>query len=141
MPDFTQLLHKEMDSIKEPEAWPIGLYPGRILRYEPGESGQKKTPQIQFTVGVTGFPDDMEDDVKAGLKLEGKTFRATYYLTEDSLYRLRDLLKSIGLSGYIDEVLPQTIGEDVKIDVTQNLDQQSNKIFNRVDRLIGPNEG
>lgn len=140
MPDFTSLIHKDMAEVKKPPAWPMGLYPGRILRYEPGESTQKKTPYMRFTVGVTGFPDDFTDEQKSGLDIEGKTFRADYYLTEDALFRLADLLKSMGLKGFIDEALPQCVGEEVKIDLSQELNQQTNEIFNRVNRLLGPNE-
>lgn len=136
MPDFTNLLHRPMDEIKQPEAWPQGLYPGRILRYEPGESSQKKTPYIRFTVAPTGFPDDMEDEAKQTLKLDGKTFRADYYLTEDSIFRLRDLAAELGHSGMLDEALPQMVGSDVKIDLVQELNQQTNAIFNRVNRLL-----
>lgn len=139
MPDFTALLHQNMADIKEPEAWPAGLYPGRVLSFAPGESSQKKTPYIKFNVGVTGYPDNFDDEDKAKFKIEGKTFNCDYYITEGSLFQLRDLLAGMKLSGFIDEALPQTIGEEVMIDVTQQMSnepQRPNAIFNRVNRLV-----
>lgn len=138
MPDFTSLLHKDMEEIKKPPAWPTGMYPGRILRYEPGESSQKKTPYMRFTAGVTGFPENLDASETAGLDLEGKTFRCDYYLTEDALFRLKDLMAGLGFTGFLDEALPQSVGSEVLIDLTQELNQQTNEIFNRVNRLLSP---
>lgn len=138
MPDFTSLLHKDMEEIKKPAAWPTGLYPGRILRYEPGESTQKKTPYMRFTVGVTDFPEALDESEREGFDLEGKTFRCDYYLTEDALFRLKDLMAGLGFTGYLDEALPQSVGSDVMIDLTQELNQQTSEIFNRVNRLVAP---
>lgn len=136
MPDFTKLLDTDLADVKRPPAWPAGIYGGRILRYEPGESAQKKTPYMRFTVGITSYPEDFDDDQRKEFDIEGKTFRADYYLTEDAIWRLGELLKGLGFAGKMSEALPQTIGSEVKVDLGSELNQNTNEIFNRVNRLL-----
>lgn len=130
-----------MATVKRPQPIPKSAgYPGRIASYTPGTSRVKQTPYIRFSIALTGqWPDDIAEHDKEGVKLEGKTLNADYYLTEDALYRLVDLIKALGHdSGSIEENLPSLVGAEVLVDVDQQLDNASNEVFNRVNGLAAP---
>lgn len=133
MPDFTKLMDTDLDEIKAPPAWPAGHYPARITGWTQGESSQKHTPYVRVTVGLMGWPDDLDDDSKEGFTLEGKTFNCDYY--EAQMPRLRDALKSIGATGTLREALEGAVGSDITVDVTQEMGQRDGQLLNRASLL------
>jgi hypothetical protein len=138
MPDFSQLLRKPAGEAKKPEALPVATYPGVIKSYELGDNNKNKTPYVRFAVGLTGWS-ETEEPVE-GVDITKRSMRKDYFLTDDSLWRLDEFLRSIGLEGKgrgYDEVIPEAIGANVLVEVQQYMDQKTSEIGNQLGRLVG----
>jgi hypothetical protein len=84
------------------------------------KSAKKQTPFVEFTYKVLEAMDSVDTDQldewltnKKGekKKLSEVTIKDTYYLTENSLWRLTDMLKAAGLDTESDMSLGQLIEE------------------------------
>lgn len=112
----------------------MGDYPGRILRYTFGESSQKKTPYVRFTIALTGeWPEEVPEEDREGIELAGKTRDVDFFLTEDALYRLADLQKALGFSdGSLEENIAKMIGCDVVAHIVPEINQTTQESFSRI---------
>lgn len=139
MPDFTKLLGNNVADVKRPPDIPMGDYKARISSYTFGESARKKTPYVRFVAGFTGeWPDDVPESDRAGIELASKSKNVDFYLTEDSLFRLADFLKSLGLaSGTMEENLPKTVGAEVIVHVVPQLNQETGESFSQAQSMTG----
>lgn len=86
------------DAVEKPKPLPEGTYELQILGFKFDESGQKKTPFVEFTCGVmANVSADADELEKAGgtNKANGnpKELRLTFYITDDSKWRLAQFLK------------------------------------------------
>lgn len=139
MPNFADLLNKPSGQAKKPPVLDAGDYPGVIKGHEMGESSQKKTPYVRFNLGLIGWPEGAEAQIKEDgtpIDLAGKSLRRDFFLTDDALWRLDQFLRDeLGLElegrSYA-EVLPETTGSQVLIEVRQGMNQQTNDLFNEV---------
>lgn len=142
MPDFTSLLNKPAGQATKPEALNVGDYPGVISGYEMGEArNEKKTPFVRFGLKLIGWPEGAEPQTKkdgSPMEVNGKTLRRDFYLTDDAMWRLDELLRGLGIDlegkSYL-EVLPMTVGSQVLVEVRQYLNQQTNEVGNEVQGL------
>lgn len=137
MANFAQLLRKPADEVKRPEALPDGTYFGTIQGHEFGESKQKKTPYIQFNIILTHAGDGVDTE---GLEPNGRKFRDTYYLTEDAMWRLKDFLEGLGVNTEgrsFDELIPQTQGRSVMLDIARAPNQAGDGFYNNVQKVTG----
>ena len=153
MVDFSALLRKPAGEAKKPPTLPPGDYQAVIKSFAPGDDNQNKTPYIRFIVGLMDWPADAPDEwsdaqedgtvvtvTRGDVELSKRQMRRDYYLTEDSLFRLDDLIRSCGIEAAgraYEEVLPEMIGQQVLATVKQGLNQQTNKIFVNIDKLTG----
>lgn len=149
MPDFSQLLRKPAGQAVKPPALPAGDYPAIIKSHELGESQQKKTPYVRFHIGLMGWPDSIgeSDRVMPGsdgsthpIDLAKKQLRRDFFFTEDAMWRLDDFIRSLGIQAKgrtYEEVLPECVGAHVVASVKQSMNQNTNDIFNEVDKLVG----
>ena len=92
--DFSGILKKPLTDIKPPVMLPIGTYAAMILGFTFGESKEKKTPFAEFNLAITAAFQDVDADQleKAG-GVEGKKVKLKAYLTEDSAFRLKEMLE------------------------------------------------
>lgn len=109
MAQFTDILDKPATEIDRPKPLPVGTYQWIIQglpRYD--KSKEKQTPFYEFTCKCTGALDDVDDDAlnEWAQKADGTsraltdfTTRLTFYITEDSLYRLQEFLEHCGIDG------------------------------------------
>lgn len=137
MPDFTELLRKPAGEAKEPPVLPQALYPGIISSHEFGDQNQNKTPYVRYHLKCTGWPEDVE--ALEGVDLSKRNFRKDFYLTEDSLWRLDEFLRSVGIElegRSYEETIPEAIGKSVNIEVVQSLSQRTNKPMNFVNDIV-----
>jgi hypothetical protein len=141
MPDFSSLLSKPAGEAKKPPVLDAGDYPGVIKGYELGESSQKKTPYVRFQIGLTGWPDGADTQTREDgtpIDLSTKALRRDYFLTPDALWRLDEMLKSLGIDmagkSYQD-ILPETVGTGIIAEVRQGMNQQTNDLFNEVNGI------
>lgn len=118
---FKSILDRPATAVERPKPLPVGTYLC-IVKGEPkfDKSSKKGTDYVEFTlipqsaaVGEDGENLDVDaDDLKDALTkkngekvaLNTKTIRATYYLTEDALYRLKEFLTHLGFDTDDDSV-------------------------------------
>lgn len=149
MADFSNLLRKPAGQAKKPQALPAGDYPGIIKGFEVGDNNKNKTPYVRFQLGVIGWADSVPEDERVHVDSEGKSIlidlakrqlRRDFYLTEDALWRLDEMLRSIGIDPAgrsYEEILPETASAHVLIEVQQYMNQQNNEIGNQVGKVAG----
>lgn len=142
MADFSTLLSKPAGQAKRPPALDVGDYPGVIKGYEMGDQNRNKTPYVRFNLGLVGWPDGATPQTKedgAEIDLSAKSLRRDFYLSDDAIWRLDEMLRNLGITmtgteTYLD-VLPQTVGASVLVEVRQYMNQQTNDIGNEVQGL------
>jgi hypothetical protein len=89
-PNFASILDESPTEVKSPPPMPVGTYIC-IVKGQPryDKSAKKQTDFVEFTLRpMQPLSDVDEDDLAAAGGLEGKTIRATYYLTEDAVFML-----------------------------------------------------
>lgn len=136
MPDFNQLLHQTADSFERPKPLPIGTYTFTILGHEMGESRQKKTPFVQFNVQPTAASADVDETLLDSItEWQARKMRHTFYITEDSLFRLTEFMGHLGLGvdRPLDELIPEATGFTFLGTVTQRASNTDpNSVFNDI---------
>ncbi len=118
-PNFGTLLDKPSSEVERPKPLPQGSYlcvVKGVPRFD--KSSKKQTEFVEFTLAVQSAGEDVdEDDMKAWMskadgtrrRLQDATIRATYYITEDSMFRLKDFLDHCGVED--DGTMRQRIDE------------------------------
>lgn len=113
--DLSQLLARKADEIEKPSPMPVGHYGFTVMKYEAVESGQKKTPGVEFTVVPFESKEDVDADELAKVKDPFKrNMRLTFWITEDSLFRLKDFFVKLGMDvagREMGELVAEAIGQ------------------------------
>ena len=138
--NFQSLLSKPVNSIKEPAPLPAGTYTGVIKSYKYDESREKKTPYVRFEVQLQSPGADIDPSDVAEIDLTKKIMRRDYYLTEDALFRLKDLIVSCGVDSSgrsLAEVIPDLVHAEVLVNVTTRSSEDGKKIYFDVQDLKG----
>lgn len=120
--DFKALLSRPVASAERPKPKAAGTYSGIIESFRFDTSAQKKTPYVRFTLtNLSPGPDVSQADLDAaGADLSRWKPTIDFYLTEDALYRLREVIEncvpnSSGRS--FNETVPEMKGKAVLITV------------------------
>lgn len=145
MPDFSKLLQKPVESAERPKPKASGTYLGVVSKFEFGESREKKTPYVRFHVNnVAPGPEvDMEENAKNGVDLNKWAPWRDFYLTEDSLYRLREFIESckINTAGRsFNETIPEVVGKPVQFEAVNTASNKPGKeadVFTNVGDISG----
>ena len=140
MVDFSALLKKPSGEAKKPEALPEDIYPGIIKSFELGDANKNKTPYVRFHLALNGegLGEGSYDNLAAaGIDLAKRQFRRDFYLTEDALWRLDDLLKGLGIEPgkSYEEALPEAVGKAVQVQIQRIIGQQDGAVMNTVGLL------
>lgn len=115
-PNFGAVLDKPSAEIERPKPMPIGTYIWAIVGMpRMDKSSKKQTEFVEFTAKPLQAMEDVDrDELKEMGGLEDKTQRLTFYLTEASVYRLKEFLfDDLGLEddgGPLRGKLEQTAG-------------------------------
>ena len=138
-PNFQSILQKPIEEIKAPSPMPIGSYLCRVTKFEFGESRDKKTPFVMYTL----VPYQAEEDVDRALLeaiegLEGKELRLTFYITEDAAFRLREFLENdVEVAGTnLEAMIPQASGQPVGVYVGQRVDKDTGKVYSEIKKTF-----
>mgnify|MGYP000110663499 CR=1 FL=1 len=142
MVDFSALLSKPADEIKRPPALPAGTYKGIIKTHKFDESSEKKTPYVRFDVKFTGeFLEDVDANDVEGIDIAKRTLSKDYYLTEDAIYRLKEMLESLGIPSAgrsIGEMIPEAIEAEVLMEISAKPDRREpDTIRNNIEKMFG----
>jgi hypothetical protein len=143
MPDFSQLLRKPAGEAKRPPPLPIGDYPAVIKSQEVGDNNRNKTPYVRLALVLTDWPENVaEYDRPEGVDLNKRQLRKDFYLTEDSLWRLDEFIRSCDIDPNgrpYEEILPELIGKPVTVEVLHYINQQTSEIGNNTGAVVGQN--
>jgi hypothetical protein len=101
-PNFGSILDQPSEAIEKPKPLPVGTYICSVKGLPKMDvSAKKKTEFVEFQLQILGAHDDVDQEALAealrGKALSEKTIRATYYLTEDAVWRLKDFLDHCGV--------------------------------------------
>jgi hypothetical protein len=144
--NFRSLLSVKADDVKAPSPLPEGTYHGNIDRYEFGESQNKKTPYIRYTVKLHSSGEDVAQEDLEGIELSSRKLTQDFYLTTDALYRLKDFIASLGIQTEgrtLEELIPETVNMSVVAYVIQrmNPEKPEEPPRNNIRSLKGESEG
>lgn len=131
-PDFASLLSAPVDSFERPPLMPKGTYRGTLIKHEFGKSKNKGTPYVEFTARVDDAGPDINSADLKGVRLDGKTFSESFYLTPDAMYRLKEFLQSLGIKTEgrsVGEAIPDTAGGQVLMFVDHAPSQRNKDEF------------
>lgn len=142
MPDFSALLRKPAGEAKRPKALPVGDYQGVIKSHEVGDNNKNKTPYVRLGIALTEWPENFTaEDIPEGVELGKRTLRKDFFLTEDSLWRLDECIRSCGVESNgrpYEEVLPELVGQPIKVEIKHYRNAQD-EIGNTVEAIVGLN--
>lgn len=138
---FESILDTPANDVERPKPLPAGTYDAVVKGLpEYGESSQKKTPFVRFTLGITSAGDDVDEDELAEIGgIADKTIKSTYYTTPDALFRLTDFLEHCDVD-LTDKTVRQGIDETpnsaVRIVVSHRASEDGQQIFAEVKRTM-----
>ena len=138
--DFKTLLSKPADSVERPKPLPAGTYHGLITSYKYDESQQKKTPYVRLNLVTHRAGEDVDAELLNGVDLSKKQLRRDYFLTDDAMFRLKDLIESCGVQTTgrsMGELVPELLNKAVIISVVQRPSQDGSELYNDVKELAG----
>ena len=118
MVDFNSILNKKVNEVEAPVQLPVGSYLLSVVGYKFGTSSKQQTPYVQFEFGVSSAGEDVDQEQLSKVKnLQERRLTANFYITEDSLFRIKDFLEKCGLdvSGEqtLNEMIPTCVGASV----------------------------
>lgn len=136
-PTFGSILDTSSSEIERPKPLPVGAYV-TVVQGQPrmDKSTKKGTEFVEFTLKVLEPLDDVDEDaLKEVGGIKDKTIRATYYLTEGAVWRLKDFLDHCG-AGDEDESLRQRIadtqGKQVIAHIRHEASEDGSSVFARL---------
>ncbi len=143
---FSELLNKAPSEVERPKPLPTGTYNTMIEglpRYD--KSSKKQTQFVEFTHKMLSAGDDVDPDnlkeVLNGKPLQEIRMKNTFYLTENSLWRLKDFLGHLGYDVdasdvTLQEMVEDTAGKQVAVFIKHEPSQDGTSIFARIDRTL-----
>ena len=98
-PNFSDILDKPASETEKPKPLPVGGYVCVVKGLPRRDKSSKKgTPFVEFTLQPLEVLEDVDaDELTAMGGFTNKTIKATYYLTDDALWRLKDFLEHCGI--------------------------------------------
>ncbi len=132
-PNFGALLDKPASDVERPKPLPQGSY-HCIVKGLPrfDKSSKKFTEFVEFTLQPTAAGEDVdEEDLAAMGGIANKTIRATYYITEDALWRLKDFLSHCGIEedGSLRNMIDQTPNCEVIAFIKHRASEDGQSVF------------
>ena len=113
--DFNAILNKKANEVEAPVALPVGSYLLTVVAYSFGTSQKQQAPFVKFEFQPVSAGEDVDQEALAKVKnLNERKVNATFYITEESLFRIKDFLGKCGLDvegeSTLSELIPTSIG-------------------------------
>jgi hypothetical protein len=141
-PNFSSILDEAPTEVNVPAPLPQGTYLCVVTgqpRYD--KSSKKGTDFVEFTLRPIAAEEDVdEEELNNAGGLEGKTLRATFYLTEDAVYRLDEFHAHCGID--LSEARSRksrnedVVNAEVRAFVKHETSQDGTRIFARLNRTL-----
>lgn len=140
MVDFTALLDRKADDIEKPATTPTGSYLMTIVGYTTGESQNKKTPYVETELKILAPQDDVDMEEYAKVKNpQERSFKVKHFITEDSLFRLKDFLAKAGFETEgksFTEMLSEIAGHQIIGVVSHRLGQDGETVYPEINKFL-----
>lgn len=134
-PNFGALLAKAPSDVEKPKPLPIGTYLCVVQSLPKQDKSTKKgTEYVEYTLNVLQAADDVDAEALEALGgAAGKTIRATYYLTENSLWRLKEFLVALGMdeADYesLGAMVDDSVGKQLLVTLKHTASQDGQAVF------------
>ena len=97
-PEFTSVLDRPASEIKPPVTMPAGSYLTVVKGLPKFGKAKTGTEFVDYELSVLQALDDVDADELSEVKdLTSKSIRARFFLTEDSVWRLKEFLDNCGI--------------------------------------------
>lgn len=145
-PNFSDILDRPASETERPKPLPAGGYLC-VVKGLPrrDKSAKKGTPFVEFILQVVQPMEDVDEEAlnEWAAKPDGSkrqiseaTIRATYYLTEDALWRLKDFLEHCGIeipeNASYSQLIEQTPNSQVIAFLRHEASEDGQAIFARL---------
>jgi len=140
MANFQDVLNKPATDVKPPEPLPPGTYlcivdgPGEFAKI-----GQKQTDCINWKLKPMQAQPDVDQaaltQALQGKTLQEKMIRHRSFITEESVWRLKEFLAHLGVeegSKTLGEMLPEAPGRQVLVTVGHRASEDGTQVFQEV---------
>lgn len=143
-PNFGTLLDTPSQSVERPKPLPTGSYLC-VVKGQPRQdkSSKKGTEFVEFTLQPISALDDVDqEELTAMGGFADKTIKATYYLTENSIWRLKDFLDHCGIAdeGTLRQRIDETPNCQVLAVLKHEASDDGQSIFARLARTAPASE-
>lgn len=136
---FEEILNLPASQIKPPQALPVGTYHCIVDGVPtPGKSSQKQTDFLQFKFKILSAMQDVSQKEAAEAQVVGKTITNDYYITENAVWRLMDLMDHLGVRNgedddtKIKELVSRTPGQQLLVKLKHEPSQDGKRVYHRV---------
>jgi hypothetical protein len=149
MPNLSSLLSTSAEDAKRPVPLPDGTYYGIIKSFNNMESKNinkdtgEKTPGLSFRIELTHPHPDVdlsEYEAAGGKPINTRSFTHDIYITENSLWRLKEFLESLGLDltgRSLGEMIPSTVNQAVLLDIAKEPTKDGKGFYNNLKSVTG----
>lgn len=141
---FSEILDRAPSEIEKPKPIPPGTYTTILVGVpRQDKSAKKQTPFVEFSHKMIAAGEDVDQEALTEAltspdgstrALQDVTMKNTFYLTENSAWRLKDFLKDCGFntddeSTTLREMIEQSSGHTVNIHVKHEPSQDGQTFF------------
>jgi hypothetical protein len=141
-PSFGALLNTPPSETERPKPLPQGSYTAMVQGLpRMDKSAKKQTEFVEFTLKLLSANEDVDEEELAAMGgLADKTIKDTYYLTDNSLWRLKDFLINCGID--VDNAesysvaLEETPGKQIGVFIKHEASQDGTSVFARVGKTF-----
>jgi hypothetical protein len=142
---FTSILDRAPSEIEKPKPLPVGSYITQLVgQPRIDKSAKKQTEFREFTHKILSAGEDVDEDELAEYlgdrKITEMTMKNTYYITEASVWRLKEFLEHCGIDldavESLNEALDETPGKQVGIFVNHEPAQDGSSFFARINKTF-----
>lgn len=142
---FASILDQQSTEVERPKPLPVGTYicvVNGLPRFD--KSSKKQTEFVEFNLRPLQAMDDVDDEALttaltrgngSSKALQDMTIRATYYLTEDAIWRLKKFLDDCGIDEEgltLRQRIDQSSGRQVAANLRHEASEDGQAIFARL---------
>lgn len=139
MESAVDLLSKPANAFDRPKPLPAGKYICALGQSKQGKSKDKQTPYVEFDVSIIG-PHDNSVDANLLNEIadwQQRKLRLTFYITQDSLWRLRGFIeqfdKNMAETMPIGQAIGMLTGRQFIAQVKLTPSKKGDTMFNEID--------
>lgn len=137
-PQFASVLDMPASDIERPKPLPVGSYVC-VVQGQPkiDKSSKKQTEYVEYTLKLLEALNDVDTDALDAVGgIQEKFTKVTFYLTENSVYRLKEFLEHCGVDmeeeGSLRQYIAEAPGKQVVAHIIHEASQDGDAVYARV---------